>query len=63
MNKYVIRHEKTGLICTKDTTLHYTKYLIVYISYAGSVNCIKLPIVCCTSNTSFIGKLYSHEKV
>ena len=31
-------------MCTKYTTLHYSKSLITCISYAGSVNCIKLPM-------------------
>ena len=54
----VTQHEKIGLMRTKYTPSHYSTYLIFWVTYASSVNCIKLLIiVCCINHTSFIGKM------
>ena len=54
---YVTRHEKIGLVCTKYTPSHNSTYLTFSIRYMRYVNCMKFPIVCCTSNKSFTDKL------
>ena len=46
-----------GLMCTKQTPLHYFIYFNFCIRYTSSVNCITFPTVCCTSSKSFIGKV------
>ena len=67
--KFVTQHEKIGLMCTKYTPSDYSIYLRFCVSYISSVNCIKIPIVCCTScksinNEVCLGtKLWNLEKV
>ena len=39
--RYVTRHEKIGLMCTKYTPLHYYIYLTFCTSYIKSATCIK----------------------
>ena len=60
---FVTRHEKIGLMCTKYTSLGYSLYLTFCIRYTSSVSYIELPIVFCTSNTSFIGKICLYKKL
>ena len=38
--KYVTRHEKIGLMCTKYTPLHYSTYLTFCVSYTCSVKIV-----------------------
>ena len=49
--------QKIGLMCIKYTPSLYSAYLTFCISCTGSVNCIELSIVCCTSIKSFISYL------
>ena len=57
------RHEKIGLMCTKFTPSHYSTYLTFSERCTSSVNCIKFPIVCGTSNKSFTDKLCLSTKL
>ena len=51
-SKFVTQNEKTILMYTKYTSLHYFNYPIFCVSYTSSVNCIGFIIVSCTiSNT------------
>ena len=61
--KYVTRHEKIGLMCTKYTPLHYSTYLPFCVSYTCSVNCIKFSSSYWTICKSFIDKLCSGTKL
>ena len=38
---YMTQGEKTMLVYTKYTSLHYFNYLTFYVSYTTSVNCIE----------------------
>ena len=63
MYVYVTRHEKIGLMCTKYMPLHYSTYLTFYVTYTSFVNCIKFPIVCCSSCKSFIVEVHLDTKL
>ena len=54
---YVTWHEKTTLMCTKHTSLHYLNYLTFCVSYSytSSVNGVGFPIV---SSTIIISKSF-----
>ena len=45
---HVTRHEKTMLMYTKYTSLHYFNYLTFCVSYISSVIVLKFPIVGCS---------------
>ena len=51
---YVTQHQKTMLMYTKYTSLHYFSYLSFCVSFTSSINCIGFPIVSCTISKSFI---------
>ena len=54
----IVRHKKyIRLVCIKYIHLHHSTYLSFCVSYMDSVNCIKFPIVCCSSCKSFSDKL------
>ena len=60
---FVTRHEKTMLMYTKYTSLHYFNYLTFCVSYTSSVNCIEFIIVFCTITISFIDTLFLDKKL
>ena len=53
----VTQHEKTMLMYTNYTSIHYFNYLTFCVSYTSSVNCIEFPIVSCTISKSIINTL------
>ena len=48
------QHEKTGLMYTKYTSSYYGIYLLNYLRYYNSVNCIRLPMKCCINGGNSI---------
>ena len=62
-NQFVTQHEKTMLMYTKYTSLHYFSYLTFCVSCASSVNCIGFPMVSCTIIKSFIDTMLRQEVV
>ena len=60
---HVIRHKKTKLMCTKHAPLHYLTYFANCTRYTSFVNCIRFPIVNCTSSINIICKLCLDEKL
>ena len=55
---YVTRHEKTGLMYTKYTSLYYGTYLLYCLRYQNSVNCIRLPRKCYVNGRNYIRLLF-----
>ena len=59
---YVTWHEKTMLMYTKYTSLHYFNYLSFCVCHT-CLNCTGFPIVSCTISKSFINTLRLVKKL